>query len=417
MSKTVTIPTDGMNPFVVISNGVKYVYTPGETVTVPDGVALEIEEYKRWRDKYYGITPAPFGAKPDLSQNDPNAPDFVKNRTHYVEKAFEDITWDGDIEGRDATEVFHSSGYYKVSDQIPTSEALNGATVERFDGVIVEINEDELTQRAEEVLACHNPHVLIISAPTTWEGMSFPSAGVYFWKYDSGAQVMYTHSLKAKETVHKLDPKYLPNAADTADYQERTHWDTRETKEVTFFEETIEMNFSNTIYPCEREIHIGDTVNIYIDGELKHTVTASGSDTQTYINPSPNFGIVITNADHEMNIYNGQYSGLCKLAVVTESGELKQLDEKYIPGKGITVVTLDGGSASMGYDEILECVNKGDVVIVNMVKGGLYFYCGYNDEYLTAYFSLLSPQTRKMRQISINQSKEWSEYSYTITAT
>lgn len=83
MSKTVTIPTDGMNPFVVISNGVKYVYTPGETVTVPDGVALEIEEYKRWRDKYYGITPAPFGAKPDLSQNDPNAPDFVKNRTHY----------------------------------------------------------------------------------------------------------------------------------------------------------------------------------------------------------------------------------------------------------------------------------------------------------------------------------------------
>ena len=211
MSKTVTIPTDGMNPFVVIFNGVNYVYTPGETVTVPDGVALEIEEYKRWRDKYYGITPKPFGAQPDLSQNDPDAADYVKNRTHYVEKAFEDITWDGDTEGRNATEVFHSSGYYKVSDQIPTAEALNGATVERFDGVIVEINEDELTQRAEEVLACHNPHVLIISAPTTWEGMSFPSAGVYFWKYDSGAQVMHTHSLKAKETVHKLDPKYLPD--------------------------------------------------------------------------------------------------------------------------------------------------------------------------------------------------------------
>lgn len=211
MSKTVTIPADGMNPFVVMHNGVKYTFTPGETVTVSDGVALEIEEYKRWRSKYFPETPAFIDARPDLTQNDPNAPDFVKNRTHYVEKAFEDITWDGDIEGRDATEVFHSSGYYKVSDQIPTSEALNGATVERFDGVIVEINEDELTQRAEEVLACHNPHVLIISAPTTWEGMSFPSAGVYFWKYDSGAQVMYTHSLKAKETVHKLDPKYLPD--------------------------------------------------------------------------------------------------------------------------------------------------------------------------------------------------------------
>lgn len=83
MSKTVTIPTDGMNPFVVIFNGVKYVYTPGETVTVPDGVALEIEEYMRWRDKYYGITPKPFGAQPDLSQNDPDAADYVKGRTHY----------------------------------------------------------------------------------------------------------------------------------------------------------------------------------------------------------------------------------------------------------------------------------------------------------------------------------------------
>lgn len=53
MSKQVTIPTDGMNPFVVVHNGQKYVFTPGETVTVPDGIALEIEEYKRWREKYY----------------------------------------------------------------------------------------------------------------------------------------------------------------------------------------------------------------------------------------------------------------------------------------------------------------------------------------------------------------------------
>lgn len=87
MSKTVTIPTDGMNPFVVMHNGVKYVYTPGETVDVPDGVALEIEEYKRWREKHPGENVPPFGAgggaQPDLSQNDPNAPDYVKNRTHY----------------------------------------------------------------------------------------------------------------------------------------------------------------------------------------------------------------------------------------------------------------------------------------------------------------------------------------------
>lgn len=107
MSKTVTIPTDGMNPFVVIHNGVKYVYTPGETVTVPDGVALEIEEYKRWRDKYYGITPKPFGAQPDLSQNDPDAADYVKGRTHYEE--FKTI-----IEEREVR-VWRDGGEFAVS--------------------------------------------------------------------------------------------------------------------------------------------------------------------------------------------------------------------------------------------------------------------------------------------------------------
>lgn len=60
MSKIVTIPTGGGNPFVVILGGIKYVYKPGETVEVPDGVALEIEEWERWHKKYYGENVPPF---------------------------------------------------------------------------------------------------------------------------------------------------------------------------------------------------------------------------------------------------------------------------------------------------------------------------------------------------------------------
>lgn len=98
MSKKVTIPTDGGNPFVVILGGIKYVYKPGETVDVPDGVALEIEEWERWRDKYRGAVQPPFAAggggssvQPDLSQNDPTAADYVKNRTHYVQSEQKEI--------------------------------------------------------------------------------------------------------------------------------------------------------------------------------------------------------------------------------------------------------------------------------------------------------------------------------------
>ena len=52
MSKNVTIPTDQGRPFVVIYNGIKYVFTPGETVEVPQGIALVIEECGRWTNKY-----------------------------------------------------------------------------------------------------------------------------------------------------------------------------------------------------------------------------------------------------------------------------------------------------------------------------------------------------------------------------
>ena len=68
MSKKVTIPTDGMNPFVVTHNGEKYVFTPGETVEVSDGVALEIEEYKRWREKYYGTIDPPYEGGGDIEE-------------------------------------------------------------------------------------------------------------------------------------------------------------------------------------------------------------------------------------------------------------------------------------------------------------------------------------------------------------
>jgi hypothetical protein len=77
MSKKVTIPTDGGNPFVIIHNGVKYIYRPGETVTVSDGVALEIEEWKRWREKYRNddddllgdVVKTVNGVKPDKNGN------------------------------------------------------------------------------------------------------------------------------------------------------------------------------------------------------------------------------------------------------------------------------------------------------------------------------------------------------------
>ena len=44
MSKTIVIPSDKGNPVHVVLNGVRYTYTAGETVTVPDEVAALFED-------------------------------------------------------------------------------------------------------------------------------------------------------------------------------------------------------------------------------------------------------------------------------------------------------------------------------------------------------------------------------------
>ena len=45
MAKTVTIPADVQPAFVCMINGVRYAYSAGETVEVPDAVAALIEEH------------------------------------------------------------------------------------------------------------------------------------------------------------------------------------------------------------------------------------------------------------------------------------------------------------------------------------------------------------------------------------
>lgn len=43
MSKQITIPSDNGTPVIVYLNGVKYTYTAGDTVTVPDEIAALFE--------------------------------------------------------------------------------------------------------------------------------------------------------------------------------------------------------------------------------------------------------------------------------------------------------------------------------------------------------------------------------------
>lgn len=170
-----------------------------------------VEEYLKaaMTEEKESDLPAPRSRVEKLLKNIADA-DY-QPRTHYVEKAFEDITWDGDTTGKAPVPV-NNLVYYKVSDQTPAYEQLLGATLVTPTGKAVTVVEKanvagEVAMRWLNDNLLYGMHFVVVYTPTSVDGISFPSTGVYFAvSYGS-----HTISLKAKETVHQLDEKYLPD--------------------------------------------------------------------------------------------------------------------------------------------------------------------------------------------------------------
>ena len=85
--------------------------------------------------------------QPDWNQNDPNAPDYIKNRTHYEDVSMQNIvTFDGNLEGYTVVDAYDGDfKLVKVSDETFTREDLIGQTAifTYQDGSVVEHKIDE----------------------------------------------------------------------------------------------------------------------------------------------------------------------------------------------------------------------------------------------------------------------------------
>lgn len=191
----------------------------GNTLTLPSG-RTEPYAYERIKvgDGIHNVNDLPFAvdaalalSKANWNQSDPSAPDYVKNRTHYTEKAFEDITWDGDTEGRDIGYLNDKNCFCKVSDQILTVEDLVGSKIINEIGTEIILKESDVVQATEDIIRIYSSAAVVVSTPTTYMGVAFPSAGVYSLLNTSLSTPSYTSAFIAKETVHKLDEKYIPD--------------------------------------------------------------------------------------------------------------------------------------------------------------------------------------------------------------
>lgn len=165
--------------------------------------------------------------RPDWSQNDPTAVDYINGKTHWAE-AVVNIEWDGDISGLRIEYQMSADGMGSYG-PIPFDGSIDdlvGATVKMTDGKEYTITERGMNsdRTGLSIHSDNRPFVLAYTTTdsvyvplATWTGDQYryvgqtnhvETAGLYFWYNGQDDRVL---SVK-KEIIHALDEKFIPDS-------------------------------------------------------------------------------------------------------------------------------------------------------------------------------------------------------------
>ena len=139
----------------------------------------------------------------------------IKNRTHWEENNQTVIEWDGTTEGRETAE-FISQTWYKISDATPTHDEVVGGILSA-QGTEAELTEEILSDTWGSLQGDNHLFlsVAVVAYNTDFSIMetscSVPSTGI--WVTTAFEKLSY-----GSTTVHKLDPKFLPESVATTSY-------------------------------------------------------------------------------------------------------------------------------------------------------------------------------------------------------
>ena len=150
---------------------------------------------------------------PDWNQNDPTQPDYVKNRTHWVEGSGATIEWDGNTEGLESAAAFTS--LYKMSGATPTQAELTGGVLGAVDPdnnneyIEVELTDEKFASVSDlECINCLFVGQFIVAYDTEISFMgteyTLPSTGI--WVMDIFRKLTY-----GSTTYHPLDEAFIPD--------------------------------------------------------------------------------------------------------------------------------------------------------------------------------------------------------------
>lgn len=199
MSKTVTIPAHTRPDWKCSINGKRYSYQAGSTQEVPDEIAALIEASEDMQPKHE----ADNAASCDWNQNDPSATDYVKNRTHWSE--YTDV-----VCLAPTTHTFtRTSGWVSI---MPTGFNIGDTLTVKWNGV--EYNCIAKGVSVDEAYFGNNTLVgsdLYGEMVDTGEPFFFVLNVAMCYVYTSDLTTVTIEITAKAETVHKFDPKYMPD--------------------------------------------------------------------------------------------------------------------------------------------------------------------------------------------------------------
>ena len=139
-------------------------------------------------------------SQPDWNQNDVSAPDYVKNRTHWIEPEILDVIFQqDDVALYDATDYLQSEQSLVLSEELVVGDTYN-VNIDGVDHYVV-----CYTHNSDVHLGKEWPDRFMLFG-------SGSSAKLYLYNFNYGSTVRLTVTHITPQKIHKLDPKYLPNA-------------------------------------------------------------------------------------------------------------------------------------------------------------------------------------------------------------
>lgn len=274
---------------------------------------------------------------PDWNQNDSTKPDYVKNRTHWVEGNQTVIEWDGSTEGKEVIETDFFS-IVKISDLVPAfSEFTKGKAI--ANGVESDLADVTFIE-ADGYYGAEDLPLIVTTKPNVIEGdATLPTPGVYHLIV-SGMPII-TRITYGSTTIHTLDSIYLPDALQIGGEDTTTliEWDGQVGDKDTF-QHDWHMAKVSDLLPTKEDL-IGGYYDNY--GTQTTITEDSFSESTGCVGVSGRFAVV-TELEGQLGNYSytapstGIYFAYSSSSGSVKCGYLKygednitRFDEKFIP--------------------------------------------------------------------------------------